>query len=383
MPRRTSLTTPLVPPIELSAVYRLRDTDDADAIYTGQAEGTIYARDGHPNADQLAEQLNQLHAAAGGLVTSSGMAAISATLLTLLKSGDVLLASDQLYGKTGVLFRNDCARLGITSAFVDTCDLNAVEVAIAEHKPKLLFVETITNPLVRVTDLPSLSTLCQRHGVALVVDNTFATPILCRPLETGSTVVIESLTKMLAGHSDVTLGYLGSSSKELAKQIMRTATTWGFLGNPFECWLTMRGLETLQLRMSAACNNADAVAQFLKEQPSVNVVNHSSLLDHPDHELAKQMYGNRFGTMLSFTLEGGRDAVNRFMHTASGIPFCPSLGHTSTTCSHPDTTSHRNELPARKQSLGIVPGMVRLSVGCEPIEGIIAELERGLSEPKA
>ena len=383
MAQRTSLTTPLVPPIELSAVYRLRDTDDADAIYTGQAEGTIYARDGHPNADQLAEQLNQLHAAVGGVVTSSGMAAISATLLTLLKSGDFLLASDQLYGKTGVLFRNELTRLGIASAFVDTCDLNAVEAALVECKPKILFVETITNPLVRVCDLPALSTLCQRHSVSLIVDNTFATPILCRPLEMGAAIVVESLTKMLAGHSDVTLGYVGCSNQELAKQIMRTTTTWGFLGNPFESWLTMRGLETLQLRMTAACANAVAVAHFLSEQPAVTMVCHPSLPDHPDHARAKQFYNNRFGNMLSFTLKDGRDAVNRFMHAATGIPFCPSLGHTSTTCSHPDTTSHRNELPARKQALRIVPGMVRLSVGCEPIETIIAELERGLYEPEA
>ena len=378
MAQRTSLTTPLVPPIEVSAVYRLRDTDDADAIYTGQAEGTIYARDGHPNSDQLAEQLTQLHAAAGSVVTSSGMAAVSATMLTLLNAGDTILASDQLYGKTGVLFRNDLSRFKVQCEFVDSCDLAATETQLKKLKPKLLFVETITNPLVRVCDLPALSTLCQSQGTLLVVDNTFATPVLCKPLKMGAAIVLESLTKLLAGHSDVTLGSVSCADAELAQRITKSVTTWGFTGNPFECWLTLRGLETLDLRVNAASANAERVAKFLTEQPVVTRVCHPSLPNHSDHERARQFFDNRFGNMLSFTLEGGRDAVNRFMRNATGIPFCPSLGHTSTTCSHPDTTSHRNELPERKQLLGIVPGMVRLSVGCEPIDRIIAELRRGL-----
>ena len=378
MPRRPSLTTPLVPPIQLSSVYTLRDTDDADAIYTGQADGTIYARDGHPNSDHLADQLNQLHNTNGGVVTSSGMAATSATVLTLLNAGDGLLASDQLYGKTGVLFRNDLSRFGVSCRYVDVCDLEVVEKELVQQQPRLLFVETMSNPLIRVCDLSALSTLCQRHGAMLVVDNTFATPVLCKPIELGAAIVIESLTKLLAGHSDVTLGYVGCADAELAIRITKSVTTWGFTGNPFECWLTSRGLETLDLRVNAAVKNAEVVARFLNEHPTVTMVYHPSLKQHPDHERAAKYFNNSFGNMLSFTLKNGRDAVNRFMHTAPGIPFCPSLGHTSTTCSHPDTTSHRNELPERKRTLGIGPGMIRLSVGCEPVEGIIAKLKQGL-----
>lgn len=371
-------SSPLVPPLCPSAVYTLPDLDAVDAIYDG-APGFIYARDGHPNAAMLSAQLAGLESADWAVVTGSGMAAITAGLLPLVAAGDRIIASDKLYGKTTKLLARELARFGVTTTFVDVLNLSAVEATLAVGPAKVVLVETISNPLCRVCDVPSLADAAHRAGARLFVDNTFATPVLCRPLDLGADLVMESLTKMIGGHSDVTLGVVAGREPALGPAVATAVSTWGLAANPFDCWLTLRSLETLDLRARAATTHAAAIADWLAVQPGVSRVVYPGRVDHPDHALAARLLPDGCGHMLCFELAGGREAVNRFLRAAPGVPFCPSLGHSSTTCSHPATTSHRFDSPEDRARQGITEGLVRLSVGCEPPAVVMAELAKGLS----
>jgi cystathionine beta-lyase/cystathionine gamma-synthase len=210
------------------------------------------------------------------------------------------------------------------------------------------------------------------------VDNTFATPELVQPLDLGADLVMESLTKMIGGHSDVTLGVVAGRDAGLLPQVTQVMSIWGLASNPFDCWLAARGLETLGLRMRAASANARGLADWLAFQPAVAQVVYPGRVEHADHELARRLLRDVYGNMLCFELKGGRDAVNRFMRAARGIPFSPSLAHTTTTCSHPATTSHRYVASAERRRQGISEGLIRLSVGCEDLGYIKEEMQKGL-----
>jgi cystathionine beta-lyase/cystathionine gamma-synthase len=235
----------------------------------------------------------------------------------------------------------------------------------------------MSNPLLRLMDVARLAKLAREHDCLLFVDNTFATPVLTRPLELGADLVMESLTKMIGGHSDVTLGFVGGTG-ELLPQVAQVVSIWGLAANPFDAWLAVRGLATLPLRMRAACANAAALADWLAGQPGVVRVVYPGRDDHPDRALADRLLGGHYGNMLCFELAGGRDAVNRFLRLAQGVPFSPSLGHTTTTCSHPATTSHRYTSPAERRRQGIGDGLIRLSVGAEDLSTIQREMAKGL-----
>jgi cystathionine beta-lyase/cystathionine gamma-synthase len=370
-------TVPLVTPIYQSSVYTIPDLDALDAIMSDGKPGYIYARDAHPNAKLLGKLLAGAESAEWGVITGSGMAAISAIVLASVQHGQRILASHRLYGRTAQLFSQELVRFGVATDYVDAGDLRAVEAALAK-KPRLLFAETVSNPMLRVVDIAALAELAHDHGCALVVDNTFATPVLTKPLDMGADFVMESLTKMIGGHSDVTLGLVCGNNEELLPKLTASISIWGLASNPFDCWLAERGLETLTLRMRAACDNAAQLADWLAEQPGAARVIYPGRPDHPDHALAGRVLGGRFGNMLCFELAGGRAAVNRFLREAPGIPFSPSLGHATTTLSHPATTSHRYVVPAEKKRQGITDGLIRLSVGIEPLAEIQKEMTKGL-----
>jgi cystathionine beta-lyase/cystathionine gamma-synthase len=369
-------SAPLVPPLYQTAVYTLPDLDALDRIMNAEASGFIYARDAHPNARHLAGRVADLEGATWAVVCGSGMAAISGIVLSLVQQGDRILASNRLYGRTAELFSKELARYGVQTTFVDAGSPGEVRKAL-DKPARMLFVETMSNPLLSVVDVPALAEVAHAHNCLLVVDNTFATPVLCRPLELGADLVMESLTKMMAGHSDVTLGAV-CGSNDLLPQVNQVVSIWGLSSGPFDCWLAERGLATLPLRMQAASANAEQLAGWLATQPGVSRVIYPGLPDHPDHELARRLLDGRFGNMLCFELKGGRDAVNRFLHRARGIPFSPSLGHPTTTLSHPGTTSHRYVSPAEKRRQGIGDGLIRLSVGCEDFDDIQEEMAKGL-----
>jgi cystathionine gamma-synthase len=369
-------TVPLVAPLYQSSVYTLPDLDALDRIMNDGAPGFIYARDAHPNARRLAELLADLEAADWGVICGSGMAALSAIVLSTLQAGQRLVAGNRLYGRTSQLFHQELTRFGITVDAVDANDLGQVEAALKKGA-RLLVVETMSNPLLRVVDVPALIKLARKHDCLLAVDNTFATPVLLRPVELGADFAMESLTKMIAGHSDVTLGLVCGSDDDRRTALSTAVSIWGLASNPFDCWLAERGAATLSLRMRAASRNAAQLADWLGKQRGVEQVIYPGLADHPDHELAVNLFDGCFGNMLCFEVEGGRAAVNHFLRRAPGIPFSPSLGHATTTLSHPATTSHRYASASEKRKQGITDGLVRLSVGCEDLDQIKSSMSDG------
>ncbi|HEX5102310.1 MAG TPA: aminotransferase class I/II-fold pyridoxal phosphate-dependent enzyme [Pirellulaceae bacterium] len=370
-------TTPHAPPIWPASVWECESPQQADAMLGGQQPGYVYQRDGHPNAWLLAEKCRQLHGADRAAIAASGMGALAAALLSQLKAGDHCVVGGRVYGKTHVLFGAEASRLGIEMTTVDTCDLKATAAAFKPNT-KLLLAETIANPLLEVADIAALAEIAHSRKAALLIDNTFASPILCRPLELGADLVMESLTKTMNGHSDVVLGLL-CGREAVFERVPAVISAWGLSSSPFDCWLADRGLATAHLRIERACDNAFAAAEFLHSQKKqIERVFYPGLSSHAQHALAKRQFMGRYGTIVSFNFAGGRPAADAFIAAAKQIPFCPSLGELSTTLSHPETTSHRGLSADERAALGITGGTIRLSVGTESNEFIQSALQQGL-----
>jgi cystathionine beta-lyase/cystathionine gamma-synthase len=372
--RSESTSHPLAPPIEISTVYCLSDFNHVDALYQGSAKGFIYARDAHPNSSQLAEKMARLEGGETGLVCASGMGAIASVFLSLLSQNDHALVSEGVYGKTTALVSRQLARWGITHDVFDPADTSALRTMI-NPKTRLIFVETISNPLLRVGDLDSLAEVARAAGIPLVVDNTFA-PLLCRPIERGASLVVHSATKMIGGHSDLTLGVV-VGPRDLVEPIQTLASTLGQTGNPFESWLALRGLATLSLRMERACASALELARRFEAHSEVARVIYPGLSSHRDHSLARRMLEAGYGAMVTVDL-GSRARAESFVRGLSSIPFAPSLGDVQTTLSHPATTSHRGQDHAQLSAQGINAGMIRISVGLEDPDDLWRELGAAL-----
>ncbi len=365
------------PAIELAVVYPAASPEQADARLGGLESGYVYQRDAHPNADDLARRCGELHRAERTAITSCGMSALALATLALLRQGDHVVVSSLMYGKNITLLTKEAERLGIRSTVVDTTDLKATAAAL-EPTSRMLVCETISNPLMRVADLPALVTLASEQGTADLVDNTFASPIVCRPLEWGADLVMESMTKIMNGHSDAMLGMLAGSNKQW-ERVHQALTTWGLAAAPFDCWLVDRGLGTLHLRVVAASRTADRLARALTESPAISAVHYPGLPEHPDHQLAARLFATEdnqplFGHMLSFELRGGLPAAERLIARLRHVHFCPSLGELATTLSHPASTSHRGLTASARRNLGIGDGLIRLSVGLESPEFLENEL---------
>lgn len=371
-----SKTVPHSTPIYLTSVWSCESPEQADAILGKQLPGYVYQRDANPNSDLLAAKCRELHAAEQTILTSSGMAALATVVLSQLRPGDHLLLSRHLYGKTTQLMGDECARWGIDHTRVDSTNLTAVAESMTP-RTRLVVVETIANPRLQVADLQQIATLCRSRNAKLLVDNTFATPYLCRPLEWGADFVMESVSKMMNGHSDVMLGLLAGRTADWSR-VAQTVSTWGLASSPFEAWLSARGLATLSVRMERACDNALAIARFLTHAKEVVSVDYPGLPQHPQHELAKRQFAGRFGSIVTFHLRGGRKAADAFIAAARDIPFCPSLGEVSTTLSHPESTSHRGLTADARRELGIDGGTLRLSVGIESHSQIEHRLQEAL-----
>ena len=374
---RESTTQPLAQPLWLASVWRCEDTEQADRLLGGGSGGYVYQRDSHPNADALAERCRDLHAAEQAVVTASGMSALAVAILSQLQEGDHIVYSNQLYGRSAHLLGTEVRRFGIRGTAVDTSDLDAVAAAIA-RQTRWVLVETIANPRLRVADIGALAAMAHERGAHLVVDNTFATPVLCQPLRLGADLVLESLTKMMNGHSDVVLGVL-CGHRSLWDRVPATLATWGLASSPLDCWLAHRGLATLSLRAQRAMQTALEVAQYLEQQSTVERVDYPGLTSHVDHELAQRQFGDRYGAIVTIHLRGGRVTADAFIRAAPEIPFAPSLGEVSTTLSHPASTSHRGLTVEQRAALGIGEGTLRLSIGIESAEYVITALERGLA----
>ena len=372
-----SVSHPVVTPIFPSVVYRSTDADELDAQYEGRAQGYTYAREGHPNATVLGEKVDWLEGMTPdmghGTVTGSGMGAVGALFLGLLKAGDHIVAGDQLYGRSLRLLRQDLPRLGFQASLADPTDAAAFARAI-RPSTRMLLVEVVSNPTLRVADMQGIARLARERGLLLAVDNTFTTPRAYQPFRHGADVVIHSLTKLLAGHSDVTLGWIAARTPEMNRALTAAIVTWGMTPSPFDCWLAERGLHSFALRYDRAEATARRLADALAGTPGVERVLYPGRPDHPDHNRATALLGERTGNMVSFRLAGGRQTVNRFLRAAPHVAFAPTLGDIGTTLSHPASSSHRGLTADAREALGISEGFIRTSVGCEDPDQLTAEI---------
>ena len=381
---RTDSPTASRPPIHTASVYACPSTEIARKLNSGENRTDFaYRRDRHPNGVSLAEKCRRLHGADHAVITASGMSALSLALVALLKQGDHVLLSERLYGKTQSLFGDHAERFGIGCGWFPP-ELPEELDRRATSQTRLVVVETISNPMLKVADIPALAAKCHERGALLLVDNTFATPWVCRPLEWGADLVMESVTKLMNGHSDVVLGLLCGRLPEW-KPVEVSCSTWGLGGSPFDCWLAERGLSSLHLRCQRACENALKLAQFLDQSDAVTKVSYPGLPGTDDFARAQRLFGSpenggeiRFGNMVTFEIPGGSQQVDRFLQ-ASGIEYCPSLGELSTTISHPCSSSHVGSTPAHLADLGINEGTIRVSTGIESWEYIRETFLEGLN----
>ncbi len=379
LPRPDS-ATPVATPIYHSASYVYDDMDEMDAVFAGTRKGPVYARYGNPTLTALEAAVAALEGGEAALSYASGMAAIHGALLAAgARAGTAVVAAQDVYGATYALLNRVLATQGVAVRFVDSTDLDAVSAAVAEMRPAAVIAETISNPLLKVADVPRLAEIAHRVGAALIVDNTFASPYLFRPLQHGADYVVHSATKYLGGHGDVMGGVVVTSAERRAGLDDLNKLVGGNLG-PQEAWLVLRGIKTLPLRVQRQCDNAVRVARWLAAHPQVIMVNYPGLPAHPQHALAARLLERgAFGAMISFDLkDGSRESVFRFMEALKLVLPATTLGDVYSLVLYPAGTSHRALDAEARRRIGIGDGLVRISVGIEDAEDIIADLDQAL-----
>jgi O-succinylhomoserine sulfhydrylase len=356
--------------------YVFASAAEAEARFTGAASGNIYSRFTNPTVAAFERRLAILEGAEACVATASGMAAILALCMGLLKQGDHLLASRSLFGTTTVLFNKYLANFGIETTFVDLTDFSAWQAAMRPNT-KLLFLETPSNPLTEIADLAQLADLAHAHGALLAVDNCLATPMLQRPLSLGADIVVHSATKYLDGQGRCLGGAVVGDAKRVGEDVFGVIRTCGPSMSPFNAWVFLKGMETLSVRMQAHCANAMELAQRLEGHPRVRRVHYPGLDSHPQKALVARQQSD-FGGVLSFEVEGGREAAWRVVDGTRFLSITANLGDARTTITHPATTTHGRLSPEEKAATGISEGLLRISVGLENIEDIWQDLLRGL-----
>jgi O-succinylhomoserine sulfhydrylase len=348
---------------------------EAARKFGGEEPGNVYSRFTNPTVHTFERRLAALEGGERCVATSSGMAAILSTVMALLQAGDEIVASRSLFGSTVSLFDKYFAKLGIVTRYVELADLSAWEAAITPGT-RLLFAETPSNPLSEVVDIEALAEIAHRHGALLAIDNCFLTPALQKPIALGADLVIHSATKYLDGQGRAVGGAVVGRDKEL-EEVFGVVRTCGPCMSPFNAWIFTKGLETLNLRMRAHCDNAQDLAEWLQAHPAVARVYYSGLADHPQHLLARQQQ-HGFGAVLGFEVKGGREAAWSVIDATRMLSITGNLGDVKTTITHPATTTHGRLSEAQKEAAGISEGLIRVAVGLEAIEDIRADLARGL-----
>ncbi|MGW7304355.1 trans-sulfuration enzyme family protein [Streptomyces sp. NPDC054835] len=369
---------PLGVPLHQGHVFAF-ETADAMAEAFHSTDTFLYSRMGNPTVRALETAVARLEGGAAALSYASGMGAINGVLLGLLATGGHIVAQRCLYGGTYALLADLTARWGVDVTYVSGTDPDEVRAAL-RPETRLLYLETIANPTTRVSDLPALIAVAREAGVPSAVDNTFASPLLCRPIEYGADIVVHSATKYLAGHADVLGGIAVFRDEELYGRIRHYAVEQGATTDPFAAWLTLRGLQTLPLRVERQCANAAELAARLAAHPAVAAVRHPALAGHPDQEVAARLLPRGGGGVVSFDLAGGREAGRTFVEGVRLASLSASLGDVKTLVMHPASTSHRQLDAAALEAAGIGPGTVRVSVGIEHVEDLWTDLEQALDK---
>ena len=360
-------TGSIVPPIYQTATYVLEEV--------GRDKGFDYTRASNPTRQVLEDNLAAIEGGKYGVAFSSGMAAVD-TCMKLLKSGDHVVCSDDVYGGVSRHFNKVLTNYGLSFTYVDTSQPETVRQAI-RAETKMLWIETPTNPLLKVTDLTAMSDIAKDNGLYFGVDSTFATPVFLRPLEYGADIVMHSLTKYISGHNQIIGGLVVTNRDDIHERFKFIQKTIGAVPSPFDCWLTLSGVKTLHLRMARHAASALVVAQFLEDHPKVARVAYPGLPSHPQHDIAKaQMSG--FSGMISFELKDGIEAGRTLMNTVELCGLAESLGSVETMITHPATMTHAEVPDDERRARGLSDGLVRLSVGIEDVDDIIADLDQAL-----
>ena len=373
--RRDPESGALATPVYRTSTFRFATTDDLIAGSKGERPG-FYTRYGHPNFDVVERKFAALHGAEGAVLFGSGLAALAGILQGLLRPGDRVVAIEDLYGGTRGLLRECAAHFGTAVAFVPTGDLAALAKALPGAR--LLLLEGPTNPLLRVVDLPRCAALAKANGVLPAFDNTFATPVNQRPLDLGADLVWESATKALGGHSDLLAGLVAGRG-DLVAAVRNARKFFGAISDPDAAWLLARGMKTLSVRVRRQNESSLVVARGLEGRPGVSRVLHPGLASHPDHETARRLMPGGFGGMVTFACRGGAPAARALADRVRLIANAPSLGGVESLLSLPCLTSHAALTPAERASAGITDDLVRLSVGLEEPEDLLADLDAALA----
>ena len=368
-------------PIYQTVTFSSDDAEELGAVLTGRIPGYAYSRIDNPTVAALAAAVADLEGADAGVALATGMAAIHAAILSVVSTGDRIVATRAAYGTTRAQLSGILTRLGVTTEFVDVTDLAAVEAALSAGPTRILYAETIANPTIVVADHVALAELAHRHGALYVVDNTFASPYLCRPIELGADLVVESATKYLSGHSDVLAGVV-VGRRELIDAVAALEVDTGAALAPHSAFLVLRGISTLAIRLERESATAALLAAWLERQDGVEGVFYPALASHPQHAVARREL-SLGGGMLAFELAGGRAAGEAFIDALSIAELTASLGSVFTIVSHPPSTTHRQLDDDALAEAGIAPGLLRCSVGLEDADDLIADFENALAAARA
>ena len=363
-------------PLFLTSSYVFRSAADAAARFAGELPGNVYSRYTNPTVRIFEERMAALEGAEQAVATASGMSAILAMVMSLCSAGDHILVSRSVFGATVSLFDKYFKRFGVEVDYVPLTDFSAWQAAFKPNT-KLVFVESPSNPLAELVDIAALADLCHERGALLAVDNCFCRPVLQRPLALGADIVIHSATKYIDGQGRCLGGVVAGRSEQM-KEVVGFLRTAGPTLSPFNAWVFLKGLETLRLRMQAHCASAQALAEWLEQQPGVQRVYYAGLPSHPQHELARRQQKG-FGAVLSFEVSGGKEGAWRFIDATRLISITANLGDSKTTITHPASTTHGRLAPEERAKAGISDSLVRVAVGLEELDDLKADLARGLA----
>ncbi len=374
--------TPVVTPIYPGSSFAYDDMQVVDEIFAATREGYAYTRYGNPTNTAMEAAIAALEGTEAAIGFGSGMAALHGAFMGAgLSAGDTVIASRECYGATTTLLQGYFARLGVRTTFVDILDLAAVEEAVRRERPRFVTFETVSNPLLHVADGPALVEVAHRAGALVIVDNTFTTPVLMRPARWGVDMVVHSSTKYLGGHGDVTAGVVATTAM-LRHQMYEVNKAIGGILGPFEAWLVLRGVKTLSLRVERQCMSAAKVAEWLGTHPAIAHVNYPGLADHPQHALMERLsLTGQYGGMISFDIAGAdKAAAFRFMESLRLCIPATTLGDVYSLVLYPPMSSHRSLTAEQRAAIGIGDGLIRLSVGIEAVDDIIADLDQALEK---
>ena len=365
-------------PIYQSSTFRFKSAKHGADCFSGKSDGFIYTRIGNPTIRALEQNIASLENGLDGIATSSGMGAITSVYMALLGSGSHIVSSDAVYGPARGVLEKDFSRFGVEASFVNTSSLDQIVNAIRPYT-RVLYIETPANPTMELTDIAACAEIARENKLILVVDNTFCSPFLQKPLDLGADVVLHSVTKFINGHADIVGGVIVTRDPEMCKKIRHCMVYMGCNMDPTQAFMVLRGVKTLAIRIERAQGNAMQVAEFLQEHPKVSWVKYPGLKSHPQYALAeRQMSG--FGSMMSFGLYGGYQAGEKLMNHVHLAMLAVSLGGVETLIQHPASMTHAGISPEHKLAAGITDDLVRLSVGIEDVGDIIADLENGLKK---